>query len=135
MKVSFTRGEELFREQSHLPAELYNRIHLLFSRAEGDSLFVPIRSMQYLAVVDREEIVFVDGQGPRHIELSWQQFRVHDRGDLVSPVAYQCVYYTEASRRIMGRLQAEFFKALERLDERRATPGGQASVTPFRRED
>jgi len=135
VKVSFTRGDELCREERQIPAELYNRIHLLFSRADVKNLFIPIRSMQYLAVVDVEEIVFVDGQGPRNIELSWREFRVGDRGDLVSPVAYQCIFYTEGSRRIMNRLQSEFFKALEMLEQRQPGVGGSASVTPIRRGD
>ncbi len=135
MKVSFARGKELVREERRLPAKLYNRIRLLFNRTDVDNLFIPIRSMQYLAVVDNEEIVFVDGQGPRNIELSWQGFRVSDRDDLVSPIAYQCVYYTEGSRRIMNRLQAEFFKALELLERRSPGSEGQATVTPIRRGD
>jgi hypothetical protein len=91
--------------------------------------------MQYLAVVDNEEIVFVDGQGPRRIELSWRRFRAKDRADLVSPVAYQCVYYTQEARAIMGRLQAEFFKALELLEQRQPGPAGEATVTPLRRDE
>jgi len=118
MEVSLTRGNELRREVRQLPAELYNKIMLLFSRLQKGSLFVPIRSIQYLAVIDADEIVFVDGQGPRVIELAWQRFRPQEREDLRAPVSYECVYYDHKGMQIMQRLQGEFFKALAVIEER-----------------
>ena len=129
MDLNFTRGDELEREQRKVPAELYNKICLLFSRASGDNLFVPIRSMQYLAVVDKEEIVFVDGQGPRAIEISWQNFLSCDRDNLQEPVSFTCVYYDEKGREMMGRLQSEFLKALQIMEERQPKSGGASVIT------
>ncbi|MGD8672196.1 MAG: hypothetical protein PVF07_06375 [Thiogranum sp.] len=134
MQLSFERGREIDRERRTLPAEHYRKILLLLSRSRSDNnLFVPIRSMQYLAVVDREEIVFVDGQGPRFIELAWCDFHPGERADLREPVSYTCVYYDEKGRAAMARLQGEFFKALEILENRQPRPDG-ASVTPLERE-
>jgi len=134
MQLSFERGREIHRERRTLPAEHYRKILLLLSRSRSDNnLFVPIRSMQYLAVVDREEIVFVDGQGPRFIELAWCDFHPGERADLREPVSYTCVYYDEKGRAAMARLQGEFFKALEILENRQPRPDG-ASVTPLERE-
>jgi hypothetical protein len=116
-----------------LPAELYNKILLLFSRLHKGNLFVPIRSMQYLAIIDAKEIVFVDGQGPRVVELAWQRFRPQEREDLHAPVSYECVYYERKGVQTMRRLQGEFFKALEVIEARLPRPGG-ATVTSIGRD-
>ena len=122
MELSFERGSEIERENRALPAGHYRKILLLHSRTGGRPLFVPIRSMQYLAIVDREEIVFVDGQGPRVIELAWRDFHPGEREDLRAPVSYTCIYYEEKGRAAMGRLQGEFLKALEILEKRQPRP-------------
>jgi hypothetical protein len=128
MHLSFERGQEIGREGRQLPAEHYNKIRLLYARAGGKPLFVPLRDMQYLAIVDSEEIVFVDGQGPRVIELAWRDFHPGEREDLRAPVSYTCIYYEEKAHAAMARLQSEFLKALELLEGRQIRPGG-ASVT------
>ena len=132
MKLSFERGVEIGREVRQLPAEYYRKIVLLLSRGCEKSLFVPIRTMQYLAIVDCEEIVFIDGQGPRTIELAWSGFRSGERRDLRTPVDYTCIYYEEKGRTAMARLQSEFLKALEALEERQPRHDG-ATVTPIDR--
>jgi hypothetical protein len=132
MDLKFERGSEVGREQRTMPAEFYNKLRLLFARTAGEHLFVPIRSMQYLAAIDREEIVFVDGIGPRYIEISWCEFQVKERQDLSSPVAYTCIYYDEKGREIMSRLQSEFLGALELMEDRRPKSEG-ATVTPLDR--
>jgi hypothetical protein len=134
MDVSFIRGEEISRDPRSIPADLYNKIHLLFARAHGEHLFVPIRSMQYLAIIDNEEIIFVDGQGPRNIEFAWQSFRPQERDDLRGPVSYQCVIYEARAEQTMQRLPGEFFAALELLEKRQPVPPGQSTVTPLNRD-
>jgi hypothetical protein len=131
VELSFERGKEIDREVRQLPAEYYRKILLLFSRNRKSSLFVPIRSMQYLAIVDQEEIVFVDGQGPRIIELAWRDFRPGEREDLRAPVSYTCIYYEDKGLRNMGRLQGEFLKALDLLEHRQPRSGEAATVTPL----
>jgi hypothetical protein len=133
MDVSFVRGDELSREQRTIPASLYNKIRILFVRISGKHLFVPIRSMQYLAAIDNEEIVFVDGQGPRTIEIAWRDFRPSQRKSLHESVAYTCVYYDEKGHRIMNRLHSEFAKALELMESRQPKSTG-ATVTPIDRD-
>ncbi len=93
MDLSFVRGDELSRRQRTMSAELYNKIHLLFARSKGDHLLASIRPMQYLAIIDSEKIVFVDGLVPRAIELSWRSFRLQERENLHDSVNYQCVIY------------------------------------------
>ena len=36
--------------------------HLLLEHSKDGVVFVPIRSMQYLAVIDHEEIIFLDSE-------------------------------------------------------------------------
>jgi hypothetical protein len=121
---------ELSREARSLPAETYNLAHLLLRRATGGCLFVPIRSMQFLAVVDGEEFIFVDREGKRMIELAWQRFAPQARQSLDQPVAYEAVFYSPAGADIMRRIQGEFYKALRDL-EQKSVRGGQARVIPL----
>ena len=117
MKMSLYRGDEILREPRYLPAPTYNLAHTLLARSNG-CIFVPIRTMQYLAVVDAEEIVFVDREASGLIQLAWQHFRPQARSALDERVPYEVVYYLPDSRQVMARLQAEFASALHRLAER-----------------
>ncbi len=116
----FYRTQELARLQRQLPGATYNLVRRLFRRMAGDGVFVPIRTMQYLAVVDDDEIIFVDGAGNRSIELAWQNFRPQARGTLTDPVVYEVVYYTSGAAQTMVRLQEEFRRSLVELDRRYA---------------
>ncbi len=125
----FYRSQEVARVARTLPAEAYGLIHRLFRRASGGCLFVPIRSMQYLAVVDAEEIIFTDGAGDRSIELAWQDFQPQLRSALTEPVAYQAVYYAQSAAQTMSRLQGEFHRALIDLERKRS--GGLAAPADY----
>jgi len=117
MKMSLYRGDEILREPCYLPAATYNLTHTLLTRANG-CVFVPIRTMQYLAIVDAEEIVFVDREASRLVQLAWQRFRPQARTALDERVPYEVVYYMPDAQRVMVRLQAEFPRALQQLSER-----------------
>ena len=135
MKLSFERGTEIGRQVEQLPAVTYNRLTVLFARGSREPLFVPIRSMQYLAIIDREEVVFVDGASRRFIEISWQNFRRRDRDDLQQPVDYDRVFYQRATEQVSQRLQTEFLKALMDLERKQAEADSHdASVTPIDRQ-
>lgn len=124
---TFYRPPELARETRSLPAETYNLAHLLLKHSGAKCLFVSIRAMLYLAVIDAEEIVFVDGAAGRLMELSWQNFRPQTRAALSDPVPYEAVFYSATGRTLMGRLQGEFHKSLVLLEGRRPR-GGPKSV-------
>lgn len=130
VEETFYRPPELSREPRTLPAETYNLAHLLLKRAAGGCLFVPLRSMQFLAVVDGEEFIFVDREGKRMIELAWQRFAPQARQSLDQPVAYEAVYYSPAGAELMRRIQGEFHKALHDLGQK-SVHGGQARVIPL----
>ncbi|MEJ2644805.1 MAG: hypothetical protein P8180_07700 [Gammaproteobacteria bacterium] len=128
----FYRPDEIGREPHRLPAAIYNLAYLLLKHSGGDCLFVPIRSIQYMAVLDAEEIIFVDREARSLIELSWQNFRPQDRQTLEEPVPYQAVLYRDKARETLRHLQTEFFKALRQLESRVRTSTAQtADVVPW----
>lgn len=129
---SFYRDDPLEIRPAQLPAELYNLAHRLFVRSGADCLFVPIRNLQYLAVIDAEEIIFVDREAKHLVELAWRAFRPQARAALTDPVPYEIHIYLAKARQILLRLQGEFFKALVQL-EQRAEPGPAAggAVSPI----
>jgi len=129
---TFYRRDEIAREARTLPAATYNLAHTLLSHAHHSCVFVPIRSMQILAVLDREEFIFVDRERRRWIELSWQRFRPGERQALEAPVPYEAVYYSNEARETMLRLQGEFLKALHDLQGREPQPG-RARILPWKR--
>lgn len=131
MRVSFNRGEEISREKRSLPAELYNKFRIMLAHAKDGHFFVPIRAMQYMAVVDATEIIFVDGQGPREIEISWCEFRATERANLEAPVCFTSIYYARHAPDIMPRLQSEFLKAIALLESRQPKPSA-ATITPLK---
>jgi hypothetical protein len=132
MEETFFRSSERRREKRTLPAATYNLAHTLLHQSSTGCVFVPIRSMQYMAVIDREEFIFVDREGARMIEISWQKFDPHQRTSLDDPVPYEAVYYGEKAEETMKRLQGEFHKALESLAGKR-TFGEPARVIKLER--
>jgi len=118
VEETFYRPDEVVREPRTLSAATYNLAHVLLMRATSGCLFVPIRSMQYLAVLDNEEFIFVDREGGRMIGIAWQRFRPGERTALDEPVAYDAVYYLSKEVQTMTRLQGEFHKALIQLEQR-----------------
>jgi hypothetical protein len=118
VEETFYRPAEWSRETRTLPAATYNLAHLLVSRATHGCVFVPIRRMQFLAVLDAQEMIFVDREGARRIALAWQAFLPSERLSLEDPVAYQAVYYGAEGPELMKRLQGEFQRALTELRER-----------------
>ncbi len=131
---SFERGAELGRESRYLPGEFYNLIHSSLAKASKNCLFVPIRSMQYLAVIDKEEIIFVDSLSNRDIEFSWQEFKPQTRENLTAAVPYELVYYQYKALETMKRLQREFQLALEQIYKKQKLNQSQtSSVLPFKR--
>lgn len=123
MEITCYRDQELLREIRHLPAATYNLAHTLLARSRSGVVFVPIRSMQFLAILDQEEFVFIDSQRKSLIDIAWQNFRPQARAALDEPVTYETVYYQPAAEDTMKRLQSEFPRALQALAEKEKTDG------------
>jgi hypothetical protein len=123
MEIVCYRNEALSHESRTLPADTYNLAHALLSRSPAACVFLPIRSMQYLAIIDIEEIVFLDGERKCWVDISWRDFAPHTRSSLLEPVAYQAVFYHSAATSLMTRLPTEFHRALVQLDSKGRIPG------------
>lgn len=115
MEITCYRDHELAHEPHQLPAATYNLAHTLLERSTGGNLFIPIRSMQYLAIMDAEELVFLDGARKCWVDIAWRKFHPQARSALDEPVEYTAVYYTENADRLMPRLQVELAHALQEL--------------------
>jgi hypothetical protein len=144
VRETFFRPEEHTREQSTLPAAIVNSMRTLLARSGGSCLFVPIRTMQYQAVVEREEVVFVDayggyahqdGEGGRLIRIAWQPAPPAERESLSAPVPCAIIYYFPELKDVQRRLLAEVRPALEQLARRqlqRNAAGIERRVVPLR---
>ncbi|MCX7626959.1 MAG: hypothetical protein N2Z69_00855 [Methylophilaceae bacterium] len=130
MELVLYRNPEVRRESRSLPAATYNLARILLSRSPNGCVFIPIRTMQYLAILDHEEIVFVDGERKCWIDLAWCNLNPHVREGLAQPVPYQAVYYHPAAPSLMARLQPEFHLALLKLQQKGYVPS-QATVLKF----
>ncbi|HRK77471.1 MAG: hypothetical protein ABS92_13635 [Thiobacillus sp. SCN 63-374] len=131
MEERFYREQEIARVPGFLPAATYNLAHTLLARA-GKCLFVPIRNLQYMAVLDAEEYIFVDSQSKAWVELAWQHFRPQARAALNERVPFEIVYYLPQAAETMKRLPGEFHQALQLLAER-DLPRQDAHILPLAR--
>lgn len=118
MEITCYRDREIANQPCFLPAVTYNLAHTLLARSAGQCLFIPIRSMQYLAILDKEEIVFLDGERKCWIDIAWRDFRPQKRTSLDQPVPYLAVYYRTDAAQLMARLQAELPRALKVMAEK-----------------
>ncbi|MBI5040828.1 MAG: hypothetical protein HZB57_06425 [Gammaproteobacteria bacterium] len=129
---SFYREDPLEIRPAQLPAEVYNLAHRLLVRSGGSCLFVPVRGIQFLAVIDAEEIIFVDREAKHLVELAWRHFRPQARAGLGEPVPYEIHLYLAKARLTLPRLQGEFFKALALIEQRLEDGRGDGSrILPF----
>jgi len=142
---TFFRPAELAREALTIPALLYNRCRLLHARSELRHLFVPIRSMQFHAIVDRREIIFIDhqggyavqdGVGGRLIALAWQFVTDRPRRSINQPVRITLVHYREDGSDLHRRIMSEFPSALKLFAEKQLAGAdgvvGEGRILPFR---
>jgi len=139
----FFRRDETAREQVTLPAQLFNRCLLLLNHSPTASVFVPVRNMQLQAVIDHDEIIFVDnhgyavkdGHGGRLIVLAWEMAFHSSRDSLNEPVPIEVVYYGPERHEVHRRLMSEFTASLNSLEARlkqKETDNRAATILPFR---
>ena len=144
IRETFFRPDDILaREQTRIPAALYNGLQLLLGGNAGRAVFIPIRSMQYQAVADREEVIFVDshggyayqnGTGGRLIRIAWRP--AVGRESLSAPVQCEIVYYFRDLRETQTRLLGEIQPIVKQMLERRRKTVGTTSiprVLPLRR--
>ncbi len=130
MEITCYRETEINRERRTLPATTYNMAIQLLARCSSGQLFVPIRSMQILAILDAEEFIFIDSQRKCWVDIAWQHFHSWERNALDQAVAYDSVFYRENQGPIMLRLQQEFPLALRAMLAK-TFPSNPAKVIKF----
>lgn len=123
MEITVYRAAPLFQERRTLAAATYNLARVLQARSPKGVAFVPIRSMQVLAIVDATEFVFLDSQYKSWVMLAWQGFHPNSRTALDEPVPFDCVHYEDTAQEAMLRLMREFHRALEQLAARQHIDG------------
>jgi len=145
VRETFFRPPEYAWEPSTLPGTLYNDWQLLLKKSRGKGGFVPIRSMQFQAVMESEEIIFVDSQGGyahqdgvggRLIRMAWRPQPTGERTSLTGPVPCEIVHYFPDLEETRRRLMSEFPPVLRQLLQRRREQDFQVRpprVVPLRR--
>ncbi len=123
MEITVYRDRPLTRESRTLPAAVYNLARTLQARSPSGVAFVPIRSMQVLAILDAEEFVFLDSQYKSWVMVAWRQFRPDARAALDEPVTFESVCYEEDGVEAMKRLPQEFHQALVDLASKQKIDG------------
>lgn len=132
VEISLYRDEALSTESRALRAQTYNMGHVLLAKNPDGVVFLPIRSMQFLAILDTEEWVFVDGEKKHLIEVAWQKFRPQVRNAIDEAVPFEAVFYTEASLSLMPRLESAVHEALFQEVNRGQQEKQQGNVLPFK---
>ena len=125
-KETFFLPNEVARTKWSVPAETYNLYRALLKRCTAGHVFIPIRNVQFMGILDKSEIVFVDSQsyayskdeGGRLIMIAWQFSSSQDRDALNQPMPCDVVFYGNKNRDLQRRLIVEFKKSMELLDER-----------------
>ena len=141
---TFFRPGELAVERLTIPATLYNLCRLVLARCDNEHAFIPIRSMQFQAVIGHGEVIFVDsqdyavqdGKGGKLVCLAWRFRHELGRDSLSEPAPIVLVYFREDARLLHNRLVGEFGQALELFAERQQETGcapRDCTVLPFRR--
>lgn len=145
IRETFFRPEEHLHETTTLPAPLVNGLRLLLGRQSQKCLFFPIRAMQYQAVVEAREVIFVDGVGGyahqdgiggRLIRLAWRLPALSAERALYAPVPCDIIHYFPQQRELHRRLVAEMRSLVNQsLAQQRQLSAGTSRVLPFRRRD
>lgn len=105
---------------------------MLQARSPHGVAFVPIRGMQFLAILDAEEFIFVDSQYKQWAVLAWQGFRPQARTSLDDPVPFEAVFHRTDAQSMQRQLQSELFRAMQALAGRLRIDG-PARVLKFQR--
>lgn len=141
---TFFTPDEFFCQYDRLLSRTYNLARVLLNRSGADHLFVPIRSMQYLAIIERDAFWFVDSmayavrgeEGGRLITVSWHPLlTAGKREGLSQHMDCRVIFYDRDMSDVQIRLRGEFYEAMQLLDQRyRETlvSGGEVRILALR---
>lgn len=134
MEITLYYERELYSTSRELPAPTYNLARVLLRKNDQGPVFVPVRSMQYLAIIDDKEILFIDGNFRNQVAVAWTDFQPQLRSSLQAPVQYIAHHYRDDSREIMARLQSELPTALSNYSNRQPPAQPAKIIRLFRDE-
>jgi hypothetical protein len=124
---SFFTPDEFFCLKSCILSKTYNLAHVLLNRSESNHVFIPIRSLQYLAIIEPSVFWFVDSlayatrgdEGGRLIRVSWQPMvSASERESLTQNMDCRVIYYGNDMHEIQNRLGYELYLAMQQIDKR-----------------
>ncbi len=124
---SFFKPDEFLYLNSCIPSNVYNLAHTLLKRGHSNHLFVPIRSLQYLAIIEMNAFWFVDsmayatrdGEGGRLIRISWHPLTaISQRKSLSDNMDCRVIFYGNDMQDVQKRLVYEFYQAMQQIDQR-----------------
>jgi hypothetical protein len=124
---SFFTPDEFSCEKTTLLSQTYNLAHVLLNRSESNHLFIPIRSLQYLAILEKDAFWFVDSlayavrgdEGGRLIRVSWHPLiTANEREGLTQNMDCRVIFYGEDMSEIQKRLNSEFYQSMLQIDQR-----------------
>jgi len=124
---SFFTPDEFFCLKTRLLSQTYNLAHVLLNRSQSSHLFIPIRSMQYLAVIEKSTFWFVDSlaytvrgdEGGRLIRVSWHPLMTaNQRDSLTQHMDCRVIFYGGDMSETQTRLNSEFYQAMLQIDQR-----------------
>ncbi|MFV2060941.1 MAG: hypothetical protein ACC653_09675 [Gammaproteobacteria bacterium] len=124
---SFFTPDEFFCQSSRLLSKTYNLAHILLKRSQSSHLFIPIRTLQYLAIIENDIFWFVDSlayavrgdEGGRLIRISWKPvIKNAQRNDLTQHMDCRVIFYGTDMSEIQNRLNSEFYQAMLLIDKR-----------------
>jgi len=124
---TFFKPDAFFCKKTKLLSQVYNLAHVLLNRSNSNHLFIPVRSMQYLAILEKNAFWFVDSlayavredEGGRLIRVSWHPLiSANEREGLNQHMDCQVIFYGEDMSEIQNRLNSEFYQAMLEIDQR-----------------
>ncbi|KXW58804.1 hypothetical protein [Ferrovum myxofaciens] len=130
MELTVEYGTPILSEVRGMPAATYRSFHVLVQRSDSP-LFLPIRALQVLAILEHHEITFLHQDNKQQALLRWAHFRPQDRLDLQSPVYFEGHYYLPEGVELKIRIPAEFERALAQLEEKSTIRSLTPYVSPF----
>ena len=141
---SFFTPDAFFCQKMRLLSDTYNLAHTLLNRSNADHIFVPVRSLQYLAIIEKNAFWFVDSlayavrddEGGRLIRVSWHPLiSAHEREGLTQHMDCQVIFYGEDMQQIQTRLTREFYQSMLVMDQRHREslhPQCNVSILPLK---
>ena len=108
-------------------SQTYNLAHVLLNRSQSSHLFIPVRSLQYLAIIEKNAFWFVDSlayavrgdEGGRLIRVSWHPLvSANEREGLTQNMDCRVIFYGEDMSEIQKRLNSEFYQSMLQVDQR-----------------